>query len=299
MPIKIYSGSSGLNTVDDPVRLPFQEGGLTDLQVAINISIDQSNRINRRIGTSRLLTGAYHSLFCDGGDCFVIRGSALFQVNSNNSLTGLRSELTAGVKMDFDQVGERTYYCNGYEIGYIYNSVSYTWIIGDYTGVKTNRQFDAPPVGTHLADFMGRMFIAEGKVLWWSEPFNFDIYDKAESFVQFYDDIIMIQPVVGGIFVSTDKKIYFLGGTNPKDFTFQEVAQFPAIEWTNTVEKVDATDIGLDGGLSAMWASKEGAILGLPSGQIFNLNKNKVVYPDDATTGFGCLRGYNFIHGVA
>ena len=142
------------------------------------------------------------------------------------------------------------------------------------------------------------MFIAEGKVLWWSEPFNFDIYNKAESFVQFFDDIVMIQPVDNGIFVSTEKKTYFLGGADPKAFELKEAAQYPSIEWSNTIEKVDASEIGIDGGLCAVWASREGAILGFSTGQILNLNKNKVVYPDDATTGFGCLRGYNFIHGV-
>ena len=297
-PILIYSGATGLNTVDDPVRIGFQENGRTDLQVAINISIDQSNRINRRIGTKRLLTGSYHSLFCDGGDCFVISGGSLYRVNSDDTLTGLRSGLTEDQRMDFEQVGDRTYYCNGYERGFIYNSVSYSWVAGTYTGPETNRDFSAPSTGVHLAMFQSRMFISEGPVLWWSEPFNFGLYNKAESFGQFHDGIIMIQPVYGGLFVSTDKKTYFASGLNPKDFTLKEVAQFPAIEWSNTAEKIDASDMGMDGGLCALWASREGAILGFPTGQIFNLNKNKVVYPDDATTGFGCLRGYNFIHGV-
>ena len=298
-PITIYSGVTGLNTVDDPVRISFQAGGITDLQVAINISIDQSLRINRRPGTSRLQTGAYHSLFCDGGDCFVVKDDTLYQVESNDTLTSIVSGLTADQKMAFAQVGDRTYYMNGYEKGFVYESASNTWTLGTYTGPDTNRDFSEPPIGTHLATFHGRMFVAEGKVLWWSEPFNFDIYNKAESFIQFFDDIIMIQPVDGGIFVSTDKKTYFLGGADPRDFTLIEVAQYPAAEWSNTVEKVDAAELGFQGGgLCAVWASREGAILGFPTGQIVNLNKNKVVYPDNATTGFGCLRGYNFIHGV-
>lgn len=297
-PILIYSGATGLNTVDDPLRIAFQKNGLTDLQVAINISIDQSRRINRRSGVKRFLTGSYHSLFCDGGDCFVIRGEALYQVNSDLSETGIRSGLTEGQKMDFEQVGDRTYYCNGHERGFVYNGVSYAWNLGTYTGVETNRQFEAPPIGIHLAVFKSRMFIAEDKILWWSEPFNFDLYNKAESFIQFHENIIMIQPVDAGIFISTTKKIYFIGGSFPGEIEQSEVAQYPAIEWSNTIEKVDASDIGLEGGLSALWASKEGAIIGFPVGQILNLNKNKVVYPDDATTGFGCLRGYNFIHGV-
>lgn len=295
--ITIFSGATGLNTVEDPVRIGFQKNGLTDLQVAVNISIDQSLRINRRTGVTRINTGSYHSLFCDGGGCFVVKDDSLYQVG-DGALTGLRSGLTTGQKVSFAQAGDRTYYTNGYENGYIYNGASRVWAKGTYTGVETNRQFSEPPIGSHLAIFGSRMFISENNVLWWSEPFNFGLYDKAESFVQFYDNIRMVQPVAGGIYVSTTKKTYFLNGNLPKEFVFMEVAQFPAIEWSNAVEKIDAADIGLDGGLCAVWASREGAILGAPTGQIFNLNKNKVVYPDNATTGFGCLKGYNFIHGV-
>jgi len=294
---KIFTAATGLNTVSDPTRIGF-DNGVTDLGVAVNIEIDQSGRVNRRVGVSKLQAGSYHSLFCDTGDCFVVSDTTLYQVNTDDSLVAIRSDLTMGQKMDFVQVGDRTYYLNGSEKGFVYQSSSDDWTIGTYTGVDTNRQFSAPPIGTHLDTFSGRMFISEGKVLWWSEPFNFGLYNKAESFIQFFDDIIMIQPVAGGIFVSTSKKTYFLGGVSPMDFTLREVTQYPAIEWSNTVEKVDASEIGFDGGLCALWASREGAILGLPAGQIFNLNKNKVVYPDDATTGFGCLRGYNFIHGV-
>lgn len=297
-PITIFSSAQGLNTVSDPTRISFNNG-VTDLQAAINISIDQSGRVNQRTGTTLLQAGSYHSLFCDGGDCFVVKDSSLYRVNSDDSLTIVTSGLTADQKMDFAQVGARTYYTNGYEKGFVHEAISNTWTLGAYTGPETNRQFSEPPTGTHLATFNGRMFISEGKVLWWSEPFNFDIYDQAESFAQFFDDIVMVQPVAAGIFVSTTSNTYFLGGASPRDFTLQEVAQYPALEWSNTIGKVDAAELGFkSSGLCAVWASQEGAILGFPTGQIFNLNKNKVVYPDDATTGFGCLRGYNFIHGV-
>jgi len=296
-PITIYTGASGLNTVSDPVRIDFKDG-ITDLQVAVNISIDKSGRINRRTGVTLAQAGSYHSLFCDKGDCFVVSGEYLYRVNDDDTLAEVTSGLTEDEKMAFVQVGPRTYYTNGYEKGFIYEAGSNSWEAGTYTGPDTNRDFSGPPTGTHLATFNGRMFISEGTVLWWSEPFNFDIYDKAESFIQFFDKIIMVQPVAEGIFVSTEKKIYFLGGAEPRAFTVREVYQYPAAEWSNAVERIESSEIGFDGGACAVWASREGAILGLPTGQVLNLNKNKVVYPDEATTGFGCIRGYNFIHGV-
>jgi len=49
-PITIFTGATGLNTVMDPVRIPAQKSELSDLQVAVNVTIDQSFRTSRRAG---------------------------------------------------------------------------------------------------------------------------------------------------------------------------------------------------------------------------------------------------------
>ena len=123
-PIVIFRGTSGLNTVADPLRI-FNKDGISDLQVAINIDIDQSLRPSRRSGVTKIQSGAYHSLFCDEKNCFVIKEDSLYKVSADNSLLGIRSDLTLNAKMDFAQFGEYTYYTNNYEIGYIFNDVSY------------------------------------------------------------------------------------------------------------------------------------------------------------------------------
>ncbi len=297
-PITIFSGATGLNIVEDPVRIPQQKNGLSDLQVAVNVSIDQSLRVNSRRGVSRLQTGAFHSLFCDGGDCFVVKGDSLFQVGTDGSLRGVRSGLTEGVRMAFAQVGDRTYYVNGYEKGFLEGGVSHVWQKGEYNGPETNRVFDGPIPGHHLAEFSGRMFVSQENVIWWSEPFHFGLFNKAESFVQFHSRVRMMKPVDAGMFISTERRTYYVEGVNPKGWQARQVAGFPAVEWSDAIEYVNAADLGFEmSGLCPVWASPEGAILGLPTGQIFNLNKKKVIYPENARTGFGCMVGLNFIHG--
>jgi len=163
-PITIYTGATGLNTVDDPVRIGFNKNGQTDLGVAVNIEIDQSLRVTRRKGQTLLQSGAYHSLFCDGGDCFVVKGTSLYQVASNGSLKGIRSGLTPG-KMSFAQSGDRTYYANGYETGWIEDGISNVWQVGTFVGPDTNRIFSDLIIGDHLSVFSGRIFVSEGNIL--------------------------------------------------------------------------------------------------------------------------------------
>lgn len=297
-PITIFSGGTGLNTVEDPVRIPAQKNGLSDLQVAVNVSIDQSYRMNSRRGVSQLQSGSYHSLFCDGGDCFVMKGDSLYQIAEDGSLKGIRSGLT-DAKMDYTQTGDRTYYTNGYEFGYVQGGTSYVWKKGTYQGPDTNRVFSGPMPGNHITDFAGRIFISQENVIWYSEPFDFGLFNKAESFVQFYTKILMMKPVASGMFVSTERGTYFLEGVNPKGWKVRQVFGYPAIEWSDAVDYVNSVDLGFEiPGLCPIWASSEGAIMGFPTGDVINLNKEKIIYPEGAKTGFGCLIGLNFIHGV-
>ena len=153
-----------------------------------------------------------------------------------------------GDRVAYWPVGERTYYCNGTDNGVILGNVSSEWSVGTYTGPATNRQFSAAPAGHHLAMYGSRMFISEGRVLWWSEPHNVDIYNKSESFVQFRTKVLMVRPVDAGLFISTQRRVVFLRGaqgTEPKSFRLEAVTDYPAIEWTDT-GYFNAVQVGFD-----------------------------------------------------
>ena len=142
-----------------------------------------------------------------------------------------------------------------------------------------------------------------GPVLYWSEQHRFDLFDLGGSeyhgsYVQFHTDIRMIKSVATGLFVSTSKNVYFLNGNNPATFNSVKVTNFPAIEYSDSLEYIDGGEIGFDPGLCVLWASPVGAILGLPAGLIVNLTKEKIIYPKNVTQGFGCLVGYEFLHGM-
>jgi hypothetical protein len=142
------------------------------------------------------------------------------------------------------------------------------------------------------------MFASSGPVLWWSEPFRFDLFNLAEGFAQFDSDIRMVRSVDGGLFVSSTTKTYFLTGLLPSEFAMKEVANFPAVEWSDANERVDGGDIGFNPGLCIVWASREGAMIGTPDGMVINMTKEKIIYPEDVNKGFGALVGYEFIHGM-
>ncbi len=307
-PITIFRGTSGLNTVDDPARIPMAKNGLSDVVEIVNMRIEKSGgRPSKRPGFTLIQSGNFHSLFHTGKDCFVVQtrtnDDAIMRLNADSSLTGVVSGLSKAHRMAWCQHGEKTYFSNGVQRGVIQEGIAQDWVVGEYFGPDTNRRFAVPEYITHLEIHSGRMYVSVGPVLYWSEQHRFDLFDMGGSefhgaYIQFHHNINMIRSVAGGLFIGTEKQTYFLVGNSPKDFVLQRVANSPPVEWSDAMTKIDGGEIGFDPGLCVLWASHVGAILGLPAGLIVNLTKEKIIYPKNVTQGFGCLVGYEFLHGM-
>jgi len=298
-PITIFRGTSGLNTVDDPARINSNEAGLIDIVESINMTIDRSGRPMTRTGLTTLQEGNFHSLFCDRKDCFVVKDDALYKINSNGELTGIRSGLTSGAWLDYVQFGDYTYYVNGYELGRIKDGTSYVWSKGIYTGPDTTKHFTGPIAGHHIDIFSGRIFISLDNTLYWSELFNFDVFNNAENFLSFNSKILFIQATNTGLFISTENNVYFIVPNSNGTFNQVLSTPYPGIEWSNSKSNINSLEFGYEtSGQIVAWNSPEGVVVGLPNGMALNMNKNKIIYPENVSNGFGGFVGYNFIHGM-
>jgi len=295
----LIKGSTGLNTVVDPVRVDYDwRTGISDLAVAVNVSIDQSKRINRRTGRTLKQSGDCHSMFCDGGECVFAKDSKLYSLGSDLTSNSLLTSLSTNDFLSYAQVGDRIYYTNGLDLGYVEEGANNTWAkTTDYVGPTSRRYLEGPFAGNHLAYRDGRMFISKDNVVWYSEYLSVDWYRKAKNFIMLDSFVRMIKPVRDGIFVSTEKKIYFFHGETAPTFAKKTVASYPALEWSECIEYLDGEsfpDLGFSGPC-ALWVTAEGAMVGSPTGAVKNLNREKVIYPS-GTRGRSLVRGLNFIH---
>ncbi len=287
--IKVFTGSTGLNTKDDPVRLDFDpKTGVTDRAVAVNVEHDQTGRISRRKGfeaTAR--TESAHSLFSYGDVCLYVSDSDFYMLTPGYGRKHLRV-VTAGAKMRYVHVAGQIYYANGNETGRVDVNLknSWTWVKGDYVGPETTRQLSDPPIGTILAHYNARIFVVQGKTVWYSEPFAHGAFDLAKNHFGFEENITMFRPVKDGIWVGTEKHIVFLVGGTPREFRRAWVAEYGVIEgtddWVN-MQKLPGEMIGL----GAIWTSNEGICVGSPEGQFSNLTQDKIELWPTITARFG------------
>jgi hypothetical protein len=285
---RIFARCAGINNKLDPKRLRLNVEGVTDLVEGVDVDIDDSGQVSRRNGRESLSSVASHSMFQDGGDCFVVQDrtsdSAIYKVQVDFTLAGVRSGLTKGRKVSFCQVGEKTYYSNGVENGVITAGASAPWPdTSEHYGAETTRVFYPAPAGSHIAYFLGCWWIAKGNTIFVSEfrsEGKFDLFGKRFSFGS---DVRMIRPVLGGVWVSDSMQTGFIARADDfKAMTWAKKAEVPAHEWSDACTLHDYGKIEIPG-LSATWSSDEGQCIGTQDGQLIVRTDDRLNYPSGSS----------------
>lgn len=244
--MNVLTGVAGLNNRNHPARLS-RENGIVELAEAVNIDISDRYKPKRRRGQlATNITSPAHSFHYAGPFVLCVSGSTLCKMPLDlSSLAIVRSGLTPDMRMTYVEQAGKIFYANGYEKGYVdVSGNDHSWYapIEGYEAVDSSRRFSDPPVGHILADFAGRILIAQNNILWFTEPFAPFLIDKARNAIPFISRLKAVIPVDDGIFVSTSEKIVFLQGRRPEEMGQVEVASYPAIP--GTVVYAQAEEIG-------------------------------------------------------
>ena len=277
--ITVFTGSSGLNTKVDPVRLSFDpDTGVQDLAVAYNVNHDITGRVSRRKGYEATdVAVSAHSLWCDGGDCFFVTGTSLTRLNQDFS-TDVVTTVTENARVVYAQVTDKTYWMNGFEKGVIENGVNSDWVMGDYYGPETDRVLFDPPIGTILSYSAGRFYVGEGNMVWYSDPYDLNSFDLARAFFPFQSSVRMFRPVTGGFWAGDETTVYFIQGS-PEEAQKIIKLDYPVLRYTDVLVEMEKIPAFESDGVGVIFATTKGFCLGLPTGQLFTLTHKKIDYP--------------------
>lgn len=310
-PITLYNGAAGLNTILDPQRLSQgtkDRPGVIELAQAVNCSIDERGLVTLRNGSAKKVSGEFHSLFCDGGDCFAIKentsDATLVKVNADYSLSTVRTGLSKWLRMCFAQTNTDTFYSNGVQHGFIRGGVSYPWLVQPYRGPDADVDFSTSvPVANHIAFLQGgKCLLAVGPHLFVNhEPFKYGLFAPALGFIGFESDVSMICPAQSGFFVSDQRQTWFFRKVDGGWYRYRQEAvdTSPAIEWSLAAERVLLRDIGFDlPGFGRVWLSTSGVCVGTDDGLVFNVTKEKVRLPGGYSRGACLIKEHTVVSTV-
>ncbi len=138
----------------------------------------------------------------------------------------------------------------------------------------------ALPAGDVLALYNGRTYSAVGNVLWYSDPYNYELCDMRTNYLQFDSKVMIVAPVRDGIFVGTETETVFLAGDDPS--VFQSVVVSPAGSARGTLSYADPRFVTAAGmkGKTPMWVTTHGIAAGGDSGVFVELTSDRYVLPE-------------------
>jgi hypothetical protein len=332
------------------------------LKDAVNVDLDNAGGLRRRQGYRRVVEGVRTHSIWSGKRTFYMERDCLYQLKGtwdNPATEEILYDLTPDAPMSFADIGEDTYFSNGYEIGVIDKDGNphRVWpeqpnwqpavsgesggalaaglyqvcctvigwggrqspptrpvqvsvpengaltitlpVAGDLVAIYatppngdvfykilettganyrmalardggercfTEHLMPMPP-GTIVRGFLGRLLVASGKTLYFSEPYSPGLYNPVSGFLQFASDITMLEPCGKGFYLAADKTYWFSGDLSG-DAVLSEALPYGAAVGSG-VAFPDREQVA--------WYSNKGVVVGDASGQAKAVQEEAVV----------------------
>jgi hypothetical protein len=147
------------------------------------------------------------------------------------------------------------------------------------TPLKSFNMFPAPK-GDIIRYFKGRLWIAQGNVLWYSSPFSLGWFSLAHDFFQFEHEITELMPVEEGIWIGTEKGLNYLSGKEPEKMNLS--LKEPVSVVRNTGERVAGIYNGEETpvpGYQWLVTTDKGVFVCFNNGVAVNKTETNVAFP--------------------
>lgn len=165
--------------------------------------------------------------------------------------------------------------------------------VGNLT-TELRTQFLEPMPGGHLVRYYnGRLYVAQHNRVLFSRSLRYGQYDPSEGYLTFRGHIRLLHGVgegqSGGLFVGDDRRVYFLGGPDPENFTQRTAYPFAAVE--GTALTVPGSYLGLSETREVVyWLSSNGVFcVGMPDGSVMPMTERYALAPQ-AQSGASFIR---------
>jgi hypothetical protein len=209
----------------------------TELEVGLNIDIGLDAEITRREGYSQVSEVCHKNLWQADGFMLATSNHDLVRTDGVTQ-TVLYPALGSTSRVWYCNLPDgRTTFSNGLINGITDGVTASPWGTkpveadsytpgesSDAALIDRSRNLYPMPVGTVTATYHGRVLVAQGKVLWASRPFMYELCDTRFDYKLFSDDITLIQPVDDGVYVGTETELAFLAGATWDDLVYRQVA---------------------------------------------------------------------------
>jgi hypothetical protein len=248
----------------------------TEMVSGSNIDISDRMAARRRKGYSRVSSTLAHSLWANAAEdqAYFVFGSTLYRLNLDYTETAIVA-LLSDAPMAFAEVNDAIVYSNDTDYGCIEGGA----VAPPPATAKVGRIPMRP--GSCVGFANGRVLTgASTGVIYYTDPYDVDYMEEDNCRVPVGAIPTVILPVNNGVWVSTTKRVAFLKGMDPEDWSWEDAKGYEAtaIMGAGIVTNMAALKRGGKEESVAVWASTRGVCLGTASGELINLSEGKFSY---------------------
>lgn len=144
--------------------------------------------------------------------------------------------------------------------------------------IRTSQHLRPMPPGDFVRGHAGRLYVADGNTLWFSEALRPHLHDPRHNFITFAGQIKFIESVEAGLLVGDEHGVVLLTGKEPEQFQQRRVSGAQPVRRSSLKLKganfnKDITDTDMD---VVVWLSTEGYMLARASGDVVSLHPERV-----------------------
>lgn len=161
-------------------------------------------------------------------------------------------------------------------------------VVGALGPQPTTLHLRPMPAGGVVRWFNGRLLVASGATLFYSEPFSPALYNPIRGYVPLPDEITVVAPCDNGVYVATRSATFWLAGP---DVSAAEVA--PVLPYGAP----DGVFGVFPNTMDVWWFSDRGIVVGNTQGQVKNVQEESVAVAR-AASGGGLYREQNGVRQI-
>ena len=247
---------------------------------AVNVNIRRDGTAVTRLDWEQVLPGNAHSFFRHEGRAFAVVDGDLCELDPAGATT-----LMAGAgPVNWTVLNGKPVFATSQSVfeidGTLVSEVSGV----DIDDLDMDDELIPLPGGQWVEYWNGRLVVARGASLLFSEPLRYGAHNPMTGYVRFPKRVEWVAPLEDGIYVGLRGSVVFLQGNTPSQLTQKTVAQgsAPGMAITVTGEHLS----------QELAATPRVAVFFTPSGFTVGLPNGRVVYPqNNAVRNLPLFRG--------
>lgn len=232
----------------------------------MNMDVLDDGTLKKRDGLELTIAvpGGAHSLWTCSIGTYYAASDGIYRMNPGGGSAVLVCDGAPSARVSYCEVNSDIYWSSESSQGKLIDGVTAApWMPGR--------------LGSIVRYYNGRIYLVQGNMVFPTDAHHFDRIDPFRNFIGMPANIVMFEPVSGGIYVGCDGGgTYFLGGGDYREFSMAQVDDFYPVPGTGL--SIPGETYGVEGDAAA-WLTRRGWVIGLPGGSINRLNDKSIALP--------------------